>query len=83
MYFETKVKPHLVLLLQLALYPFIRSLACSPFGFDPLEIYGVTNIIGGYGLYSMKERVEICNGEFRIESVPGKGTTIPASIPTT
>jgi len=53
------------------------------FGFDPLEIYGVTNIIGGYGLYRMKERVEICNGEFRIESVPGKGTTILASIPTT
>ncbi|KJS30331.1 MAG: hypothetical protein VR64_16655 [Desulfatitalea sp. BRH_c12] len=51
-------------------------------GFDPVESYGAANILGGYGLHSMKERVEICNGEFRIESVPGKGTTILASIPT-
>ncbi len=33
------------------------------------------------GLLGMKERVEMVNGSFRIESTPGKGTTIIAEVP--
>jgi signal transduction histidine kinase len=33
------------------------------------------------GLLGMRERVEMVSGNFSIESVPGKGTTILAQIP--
>lgn len=33
------------------------------------------------GLLGMRERVEMVNGSFRIESTPGKGTTIIAEVP--
>jgi PAS domain S-box-containing protein len=33
------------------------------------------------GLLGMRERVEMVNGRFRIESTPGKGTTIIAEVP--
>lgn len=36
---------------------------------------------GGYGLLSMKERVELLNGKLEVSSIPGKGTKIYASIP--
>jgi signal transduction histidine kinase len=35
----------------------------------------------GIGLSSMRERVASCNGTIDIASIPGKGTTIRASIP--
>jgi PAS domain S-box-containing protein len=35
------------------------------------------------GLIGMRERVEMINGQFAIESAPGKGTTIQAQIPFT
>ena len=35
------------------------------------------------GIYGMRERVELCGGEFRLESIVGTGTTILVSIPTT
>jgi signal transduction histidine kinase len=33
------------------------------------------------GLLGMRERVEMVDGDFRVESVPGQGTTIHAEIP--
>lgn len=39
------------------------------------------DIDGGYGLLSMKERVELLNGKLEVASIPGKGTKIFASIP--
>jgi signal transduction histidine kinase len=33
------------------------------------------------GLLGMRERVEMVGGAFRIESSPGKGTTVQAQIP--
>jgi signal transduction histidine kinase len=33
------------------------------------------------GLLGMRERVEMVNGSFDVESAPGKGTTIIARIP--
>lgn len=34
-----------------------------------------------FGLMSMKERIELLDGEFGVDSVPGKGTRIVAKIP--
>lgn len=39
------------------------------------------DIDGGYGLLSMKERVDLLNGKLDVQSSPGKGTKIFASIP--
>lgn len=50
-------------------------------GFDAIGAFGNLQRMGGYGLHSMKERVEICKGKFKIESAPGKGTIVTASIP--
>jgi PAS domain S-box-containing protein len=36
---------------------------------------------GGLGLISMQERVHLVHGEFVVESAPGKGTRIVASVP--
>jgi signal transduction histidine kinase len=44
-------------------------------GFDPLATSG------GFGLTGMRERVELAGGTLRIESAPGKGTRVCASIP--
>lgn len=44
-------------------------------GFDPAAVGG------GFGLMGMRERVELAGGELRIDSAPGRGTKIAASIP--
>lgn len=50
-------------------------------GFNSDEIIQHSNVLEGYGIHSMKERVEICKGRFHIESMPGKGTIIFATVP--
>lgn len=51
-------------------------------GFD-VKILKIRNddISSGFGLLSMKERVELLDGEFQISSEPGKGTRINITIP--
>lgn len=49
-------------------------------GFDKGNVKS-QDIEGGYGLLSMKERVDLLNGKLDIISTPGKGTKIFASIP--
>lgn len=39
------------------------------------------DISGGFGLYSMKERVLLLEGDFSISSEPGKGTSLKIEIP--
>jgi PAS domain S-box-containing protein len=46
-------------------------------GFDP----AVALATSGLGLVSMQERLRFMNGEVTIESSPGKGTTVRATIP--
>ena len=46
-------------------------------GFDPVEVRQKP----GLGLSSMRERVQLVGGHISIDSRPGKGTTICASIP--
>jgi signal transduction histidine kinase len=36
---------------------------------------------GGYGLRSMRERVEMLNGRLSVESAPGQGTTVAIALP--
>ena len=53
----------------------LLSLKDDGCGFD------VTSHHEGYGLTGMKERVETMAGRLRIESAPGKGTTISLVLP--
>ncbi len=38
---------------------------------------------GGFGLFSMKERIELMNGKMEITSQPGKGTVVKVVLPHT
>jgi PAS domain S-box-containing protein len=50
-------------------------------GFNPHKVLSDTQSLAGYGIYSMRERIEICKGNFEIRSAPGRGTAIHVSIP--
>jgi len=50
-------------------------------GFDVSKILDLNQTLQGYGMHSMKERIEICRGTFQVNSAPGKGTLLLASIP--
>jgi two-component system sensor histidine kinase DegS len=50
-------------------------------GFDKSIIKSLKQTEGGYGLLSMKERVELLNGKFDVKTAHGKGTKIFVSIP--
>jgi signal transduction histidine kinase len=50
-------------------------------GFDPAEVFSRSESERGLGLFSMKERTELSEGEFSIHAAKGKGTTIRASWP--
>lgn len=49
-------------------------------GFD-LKTVGNQQELGGFGLLNMKERVESFGGEIKIDSTPGEGTVVMATIP--
>ena len=49
-------------------------------GFDPRTL-GVPTVEGGFGLYSIRERLISIGGSLRIESTPGTGTVVTAVIP--
>ena len=46
-------------------------------GFDPAQIRGK----GGLGLASMEERMRLLNGSLVVDSSPGRGTTLEATLP--
>lgn len=50
-------------------------------GFEMELVNGDDEYLHSFGLRSMKERVELCDGTFSIESTPGKGTVVTAVIP--
>ena len=47
-------------------------------GFDPETVHGER---AGIGLFTMRERVALVDGDFQIHSHPGGGTSVLASIP--
>lgn len=49
-------------------------------GFDKSKLKTARQDDGGYGLLSMKERVELLNGKFDLNTTHGKGTKIFVSI---
>jgi PAS domain S-box-containing protein len=51
-------------------------------GFDPRTL-GAPNAEGGFGLYSIKERLSAVDGSLSIESTPGTGTAVTAILPKT
>jgi PAS domain S-box-containing protein len=50
-------------------------------GFDASKAQFSNGTAHGLGLNSMRERTELSGGSFKIESTPGKGTTVRASWP--
>jgi PAS domain S-box-containing protein len=50
-------------------------------GFNLSEVPEKLDPLSGYGLHSMKDRVELCKGRFHIQASPGNGTCIQVSIP--
>jgi signal transduction histidine kinase len=49
-------------------------------GFDPGAL-GAPTAEGGYGLYSIRERLIAIDGSLQIESAPGSGTVVTAILP--
>jgi two-component system, NarL family, sensor histidine kinase DegS len=51
-------------------------------GFDTEKIkVRSDDIDGGFGLFSMRERIDLLSGEIKINSEPGKGTRLNITIP--
>jgi signal transduction histidine kinase len=50
-------------------------------GFDPGSPAGGNGSGGGYGLTAMRERVTALRGSLDVESGPGQGTTVVATLP--
>jgi signal transduction histidine kinase len=49
-------------------------------GFDPAQV-AVSDTGGGFGLIAMRQRVQRLAGQLEIESEPGLGTVVSASLP--
>jgi signal transduction histidine kinase len=50
-------------------------------GFDPSKASSMPTQKGGFGLFSIRERLERMNGRIEIDSAPGKGTSIKIIAP--
>jgi len=50
-------------------------------GFDLARVMGAENALSGFGITSMRERIEICNGCFDIRTREGGGTLVRAFLP--
>jgi signal transduction histidine kinase len=49
-------------------------------GFD-LQSIGAPTAEGGFGLFSIRERLMSFRGDLQIESTPGAGTIVTATVP--
>jgi len=50
-------------------------------GFDPSANPPAGKLGGGFGLFSIQERLELIGGQFEIASAPGKGSRFVLSVP--
>ncbi|MGA8241547.1 MAG: ATP-binding protein, partial [Desulfobacterales bacterium] len=59
----------------------LLEIADNGSGFNTRKVLSGKDALIGFGIHSMRERVEICKGKFQIRSEPGKGTSVDVSIP--
>jgi CheY-like chemotaxis protein/anti-sigma regulatory factor (Ser/Thr protein kinase) len=50
-------------------------------GFDPTQVRASGGTAGGFGLFSIRERIHLLGGEMVIDSEPGKGSRITLAAP--
>jgi CheY-like chemotaxis protein len=50
-------------------------------GFDPKEIRGEQGYSGGFGLFSIRERISLLGGRMEIDSASGRGARFKLTIP--
>ncbi len=50
-------------------------------GFDPARLNGPSTKKGGFGLFSIRERLSGIGGSLAIDSACGKGTTASITLP--
>ncbi len=50
-------------------------------GFDPVKVTGMAVRTGAFGLFSIRQRLELLGGRFEINSAPGHGTRITITAP--
>ena len=50
-------------------------------GFDPETLRAWDGTAGGFGLFSLRERLELLGGQFEVNSSPGRGTSVTISGP--
>jgi CheY-like chemotaxis protein len=50
-------------------------------GFDPAKVFDGGGVSGGCGLFSVRERILGLGGDLRIESAPGRGTSVTVLVP--
>ncbi len=50
-------------------------------GFDPDEVRAREGVDGGFGLFSLRERMEALGGKLLLESAPGQGSRITLVVP--
>jgi signal transduction histidine kinase len=50
-------------------------------GFDPDEVGIRTDTLSGFGLFSIRERVNFFGGDFEIDSAPGQGARLRLTVP--
>ena len=50
-------------------------------GFDPASLEEPDESVSGYGLHSIRERLELFSGTLQVEAAPGQGTVVILSLP--
>jgi signal transduction histidine kinase len=57
------------------------TVADSGVGFDPTKLAAVPSEEGGFGLFSIRERLSLLGGAMEVEGSPGRGTRIRLTVP--
>ncbi|HSB67825.1 MAG TPA: PAS domain S-box protein [Candidatus Methylomirabilis sp.] len=55
--------------------------ADSGVGFDPATLTPASADAGGFGLFSVRERLELVGGRLEVESAPGQGSRFTLTVP--
>ena len=51
-------------------------------GFDPDERWKNEDLFSGFGLFSIRERLDLLGGQLEVDSSPGRGSTFTLLVPT-